>query len=162
MTTEARPVPSRLDPDAVPRRDVLGMAALLTTASALLFVLAGILRLPKAAVLPVATRRFNVLLPESLAPGETFEPAGRSVAIARDAAGGVYAISKVCPHLGCIVQATAAGFDCPCHGSRFGSDGAVLRGPAPKGLAWLRITGGPARYVVDESAEVPPGTTVTA
>ena len=30
---------------------------------------------------------------------------------------GVYAISMVCTHLGCIVKPSTAGFDCPCHAS---------------------------------------------
>jgi len=162
MTTTSTPPRSRLDPEAPPRRDFLGLASMVTTVSALLFVLAGILRLPRAAVLPVATRKFNVRLPESLAPGDTFEPAGRSVAMARDVDGGVYAISKVCPHLGCIVKPTAGGFECPCHGSQFGADGTVLVGPAPKGLPWLEVTGDAGSYLVDESAEVPPGTKVDA
>ena len=46
-----------------------------------------------------------------------------------------------CTHAGCVLSVGAAGsatsdnasgdtIDCPCHGSRFGLDGAVLRGPA--------------------------------
>jgi cytochrome b6-f complex iron-sulfur subunit len=162
VTVTPKPGRSRLDPEVPRRRDVLGLASLWTMASALFFVVAGVLRLPKAAVMPVATRKFNVQLPESLAPGAMFEPAGRNVALARDAQGAVHAISKMCPHLGCIVKATPAGFECPCHGSRFGPDGEVLVGPAPKGLSWLQVTGESGDYVVDESAEVPPGTRTDA
>ena len=31
----------------------------------------------------------------------------------------VLALDLTCPHLGCTVKATAEGFACPCHGSRF-------------------------------------------
>ena len=52
------------------------------------------------------------------------------------------AISLVCPHLGCQVEAAAGqpGFACPCHGSRFGPSGAVERGPATEDLRQLPLT----------------------
>ncbi len=44
---------------------------------------------------------------------------------------------KVCPHLGGVVTWNDAesSWDCPLHGSRFDEDGAVLEGPATRGLA---------------------------
>jgi cytochrome b6-f complex iron-sulfur subunit len=120
------------------------------------------LRLPKAAVLSSPSKRFRATLPESLATGEPFVPPGRSVALFRDGAG-VYAISTVCTHLGCIVRPTGNGFDCPCHGSKFDTDGGVTRGPAPKALPWLAVApidGGDV--LVDEDAVVPMGTKVPA
>ena len=43
----------------------------------------------------------------------------------------------VCTHLGCVVPWSAANnkFMCPCHGSQYAPDGAVVRGPAPLPLA---------------------------
>ena len=52
---------------------------------------------------------------------------------------GFSALSLACPHLGCTVEQTAAGFACPCHGSSFTSDGTVLSGPAQTPLVPLRI-----------------------
>jgi len=164
MTTHpvAASGPSRLDPEPLPRRDFLGLAALWSAAVALLFGLFGALRLPRAAVVPMASRKFRVTVSDTLAPGEALVPAGRSVAVFRDADGAVYAISRVCTHLGCLVKSEADGFHCPCHGSRFAPDGSVIKGPAPKALAWLAVSkAGAGTIVVDESKSVQAGTKVT-
>jgi cytochrome b6-f complex iron-sulfur subunit len=49
------------------------------------------------------------------------------------------ALDLTCTHLGCTVTATAEGFACPCHGSRFSTAGDVLRGPAPRALRRLQL-----------------------
>jgi nitrite reductase/ring-hydroxylating ferredoxin subunit len=152
---------SRLEPEPIPRRDVLGLAALWSAAGALLFSLFGMMRLPKAAVLASPSKKFRVTLPEGLPPGEAFVPAGRTVSVFRDESG-VHAISLICTHLGCIVKPTAEGFDCPCHGSRFDHEGGVVRGPAPKPLSWLKVTASGGQWIVDAGATVPPGTKVNA
>jgi Rieske Fe-S protein len=51
----------------------------------------------------------------------------------------VLALDLTCTHLGCTVRATEQGFSCPCHGSRFGRKGEVLRGPAPRPLGRLSV-----------------------
>ncbi len=159
MTTQAGAKRSRLEPEPMPRRDWLGLSALWTMAGSFLFAAIGMLRLPKAAVLPSPSRKFRVALPETLAPGEPFVPPGRSVALFRDPEG-VYAISTVCTHLGCIVKPAAEGFECPCHGSRFAPDGGVRKGPAPKPLPWLKVSVSGGLVTVDEGSTVPHGTKV--
>ena len=52
---------------------------------------------------------------------------------------GYSALSLACPHLGCTVAETSGELVCPCHGSRFDADGAVLRGPARQALRTLRV-----------------------
>ena len=52
---------------------------------------------------------------------------------------GFSALSLVCTHLGCTVEANAGGFACPCHASRFDADGEVTHGPADKSLHSLRM-----------------------
>jgi hypothetical protein len=79
----------------MPRRDFLGLSSIFTAGAALLFATVGMLRLPKAAVLPVPARKFKVTLPETLAPGVAFQPPGRNVAVVRDG-DGVFAVSLVC------------------------------------------------------------------
>ncbi len=66
------------------------------------------------------------------------------------------AISTVCTHLGCTVRATDVGFDCPCHGSTYDQQGINMGGPAPKPLAWYRISLTPeGELEVDKSDIVP-------
>jgi Rieske Fe-S protein len=161
MTTTPAPVRSRLEPEPIARRDFLGLSALGTAIVAMILALFGAARLPRAAVVRAPSRKFKVTLPETLAPGEAFVPAGRSVALYREADGGVYAISRVCTHLGCLVNADAGGFQCPCHGSLFGPDGSVRKGPAPQALPWLEVARVAAdTYQVDEGKTVPAGTKV--
>lgn len=62
---------------------------------------------------------------------------GHRLAVYRDDAGQLHAVSALCTHFGCQVafNASERTWDCPCHGSRFDVDGAVLDGPANKRLA---------------------------
>jgi cytochrome b6-f complex iron-sulfur subunit len=52
------------------------------------------------------------------------------------------AVSAICPHLGCTVNFIPGKlpFVCPCHGSHFNSNGAVVSGPSPRGLTWYAVT----------------------
>jgi cytochrome b6-f complex iron-sulfur subunit len=65
---------------------------------------------------------------------------------------GIQAMSAICTHLGCILEATPDGFECPCHGSCYNTRGEVLAGPAPRNLSWYRI-----RMASDGRLEVDPG-----
>jgi menaquinol-cytochrome c reductase iron-sulfur subunit len=84
-----------------------------------------------------------------------------------------HAISATCTHLGCTVRAEALSapetvtgdgatmklthrFNCPCHGSRYRGDGTNVAGPAPKPLAWYRlsIATDDGQLVVDLADEV--------
>lgn len=58
-------------------------------------------------------------------------------AVHREPDGRVHVCSAVCPHLGGLVRwnPTEQTWDCPCHGSRFTIDGAVINGPANAPLA---------------------------
>jgi glycine/D-amino acid oxidase-like deaminating enzyme/nitrite reductase/ring-hydroxylating ferredoxin subunit len=60
----------------------------------------------------------------------------RKVAVYKGEDGSMHECSAVCPHLGCIVHWNEGEktWDCPCHGSRFDAFGAVLNGPANRGL----------------------------
>ena len=75
---------------------------------------------------------------EQLKPGEgTIARVGvKQYAVYRDDEGQLHALSARCTHLGCIVGWNNAdrAWECPCHGSRFATDGSVVQGPANKPL----------------------------
>jgi Rieske Fe-S protein len=75
------------------------------------------------------------------------------IAVYRDTDGSLQECSAVCTHLGCIVQWNSGekSWDCPCHGSRFATDGAILNGPAHEPLAKAKPHDGPpAEPVLDQ------------
>lgn len=73
--------------------------------------------------------------------GQVMKIDGRNVAAWRDDAGVVHVVSAACTHMGCLVgwNGNDRTWDCPCHGSRFAADGAVLHGPAVKPLAPVAV-----------------------
>ena len=73
---------------------------------------------------------------------------------------GVYALSAVCTHLGCITRflSDQGAIACPCHGSRFDLEGNVVEGPAPRPLPWLDVgLDNAGLLVVDTAITVPHG-----
>jgi nitrite reductase/ring-hydroxylating ferredoxin subunit len=78
------------------------------------------------------------LHPADLAPdeGRVLTVDGRKVAVWRDSAGALHALSPVCRHLGCIVRWNPLDhtWDCPCHGGRYAADGRRLYGPPTRDL----------------------------
>ena len=69
---------------------------------------------------------------------------------------GIKAVSAVCTHLGCILEKSSDGFECPCHGSCYNDQGQVLSGPAPRDLAWYRVLrAADGKIVVDPGSTVP-------
>jgi glycine/D-amino acid oxidase-like deaminating enzyme/nitrite reductase/ring-hydroxylating ferredoxin subunit len=59
------------------------------------------------------------------------------IAVYRDETGALHERSAFCTHLGCVVRwnSIERTWDCPCHGSRFHTDGHVVNGPAISALA---------------------------
>lgn len=74
---------------------------------------------------------------------------------------GLWAMTAVCPHQGCTVNAGTDSLPCPCHGSVFDLDGTVLNGPASKPLDNLKVViESDGTVSVDTGATVPAGTRV--
>lgn len=137
------------------RRDFLGLAAAWSAVAAVGVALLGALRLPMPSVFPESNSRAKIgPLATFLSAAMTPLPEQRLWVYRDDT--GLYAISSVCTHLGCIVQLDAAGgFHCPCHGSRFDEQGRVLAGPAPGPLKYRELTVSPdGQLVVDHQREV--------
>ncbi len=80
---------------------------------------------------------------EEVATGEgaVLAASGKKYAVHRDENGGLHVLSATCTHMGCVVAWNSAenSWDCPCHGSRFDVDGAVLHGPATVALAQAEL-----------------------
>lgn len=80
---------------------------------------------------------------DHLGPGEggLAKVDGHTVGAYRDPSGQVHAVSATCTHMGCTLQWNRAetSWDCPCHGSRFDREGAVLEGPAVRALDRIEL-----------------------
>jgi cytochrome b6-f complex iron-sulfur subunit len=126
--------------EEVPRRDLLGIAAMWTFLVTGVAMVIGLLRLPMPSLFPEKGSKFRIGAADRFPPGSVTIIDGRNVLVGHDDAG-LYAISLVCTHLGCITQREPDGsFTCPCHGSRFDIAGQVTQGPAPSGLRYLEVS----------------------
>jgi len=69
--------------------------------------------------------------------GQLIDYRGSKVAAYRDLDGTLTVRSATCTHMGCLVAWNDGDgtWDCPCHGSRFSPEGAVISGPAESPLA---------------------------
>jgi len=141
----------------VPRRDLLGLAALWSFVTTGVVMVAGALRLPMPSVFPETGSRFRIGPPERFPVGSSTRIAERNLLVVRDGEG-IRALSLVCTHLGCITQREeSGGFTCPCHGSRFDGEGRVTQGPAPSRLRWLEVSRAPSGdLLVDRERPVEP------
>jgi cytochrome b6-f complex iron-sulfur subunit len=145
---------NELERDPITRRDYLGVAGVGTATAAVAFSVIGMMKLPKPRVLPDVSSVVRLGKPTEFLPGTVaMMPAENVCVISTEA--GISAVSLVCTHLGCIVKREGDGFDCPCHGSKFGSKGEVMAGPAPRGLPWLAVSQAPdGTLLADRSKEV--------
>ena len=61
-----------------------------------------------------------------------------------------------CTHQPCAIVSAKGGFSCPCHGSQFGDDGEVTRGPAQRPLPFFKLALENAELCADFGEEVSP------
>ncbi|MBI1788970.1 MAG: ubiquinol-cytochrome c reductase iron-sulfur subunit [Acidobacteria bacterium] len=98
---------------------------------------------------------FRIGRPEDFPVNSVSADYDRKVYIVRTEVG-FFALSAVCTHLGCITrwledEQTIA---CPCHGSKFGRDGSLALGPAPRPLRRIAIRLEEGELIVDTTVEV--------
>ncbi|HET6614487.1 MAG TPA: ubiquinol-cytochrome c reductase iron-sulfur subunit [Dehalococcoidia bacterium] len=108
---------------------------------------------------PVVEGRFllvNLAADEGAAPGDD-----------RMATGGLLALYRKCPHLGCTVpwREDASYHDlhgvflCPCHGSTYTKAGVRVFGPAPRSLDTMAIEVQKSGAIVVQTGDITPGAT---
>lgn len=73
--------------------------------------------------------------------GRIMEKNGEKLAVYKDDLGSIHVCSAVCTHMKCIVNwnPSEKTWDCPCHGSRFKTNGQVIEGPAVIDLPSKRL-----------------------
>lgn len=119
---------------------VLGSVTFLSFAYAFLKYLAA---LPNRAgeAATIAVRKSDIPLNEA----KTLVLGGTPIVIINRQDKGLIALSRVCTHLGCLVEysRTRQQLVCPCHAGTFDLDGGVVSGPPPKPLKTIpfRIDG---------------------
>jgi cytochrome b6-f complex iron-sulfur subunit len=128
----------------------LGIAAAGTAVFSYEFLSPNVLYEPSAIV--------NVGKPENFAMNSVTMDVNSGIYLVR-AEEGLFALSAVCTHLGCL---TAWNQDlgiiaCPCHGSKFTRTGEKIEGPAPEPLPWLKTwVSDEGDLMVDRSTDIPP------
>jgi cytochrome b6-f complex iron-sulfur subunit len=126
------------------RREFVGACASACACVVLGLAAGGCASLVARPVTPVDGRVELALVhyPELTEPGGSIRllPEGREepVYVLAQPGGGFAALSPICTHLGCTVEIEGERLVCPCHGSTYDREGAVLQGPAERPLARYR------------------------
>lgn len=142
----------------ITRKDFLNVAAVGAVSTAMALTGIGLVKFHIPALLPDVPSLFKIGKPGDYPVGSEKIFLDKKVIIRHDSEG-LYAISLVCTHLGCVVGLDGNKFACPCHGSRYDENGKVTQGPAPKALLWLKILQSPdGKLMVDAAKQVPIGT----
>ncbi len=101
--------------------------------------------------------RFKIGKPEDYPINSVTLLPDQKVFVVHAMQGYFYAMSAICPHLGCITKwwKDLEEVRCPCHGSRFTVSGELIAGPAPRGLWHVQIElDARGELIVDSSLRV--------
>ena len=134
------------------RRAILKVGVILSG----LLSLAGIVEFLSYEEAPEVATSITLDMPESYLPGSVTPIPQIRAWLLRDE-NGFYAISGTCTHLGCTVALQDdSTLVCPCHGSMFDLQGAILAGPAELALQYVEVTRSPDnKLVVNTNVIVP-------
>ena len=120
------------------RRDFLNKFAIGTVAGAGVVTIAATI----GEILPPSTESYNLIklgrMDDFPLNDFTFIP-GKKIYIYRTRQY-MRAISAVCTHLGCTINKSEKGFQCPCHGSHFDKLGMPYSGPASRPLDRYQVS----------------------
>lgn len=155
---QAAQPPGQGETPKAPRRDFLTVVGWLSLFATVGTLLAGALRFLLPNVLFEPPRVFKIGKPEEYPLGTSTFLEARNVFVLHYLAG-FRAMTAVCTHLGCAVKKNLNSdtYQCPCHGSRFGEKGEVVRGPANAPLDWYEMRlGRDGRLIVDTERTVKP------
>jgi cytochrome b6-f complex iron-sulfur subunit len=134
------------------RRAVLKIGVILSG----LLSFAGVVEYLSYEEAPETATRITLDVPESYLPGSITPVPQVRAWLLRDESG-FYAISGLCTHLGCTVAINDdSNLVCPCHGSAFDFQGAVLNGPAELSLHHVEITYSPDNKLVVNTQVIVP------
>jgi cytochrome b6-f complex iron-sulfur subunit len=123
---------------SISRRDFLKLTLDSLLAFGGLLGLGGLIRFLSYKTEPPQPTEFDLGLAENYLPdSKTALPEVPAILIHGN--NGFTALSLVCTHLGCTVEVQSNEFACPCHGSRFNSNGYPIKGPATASLKTLRV-----------------------
>jgi len=149
---------SKPDQTNVTRRGFISWIAAVFMGIASLFTfLLTVLRMPFPSLLPGKSGRFKIGIKDEFPAGTIKYFENDQVNVFSDKQG-IYAISAVCTHLGCIVKREGNEFVCPCHGSRYGIHGTIIQGAATRDLPWYKISMLPSGQLeVDKNNPIKPG-----
>ena len=128
----------RMVPRPLSRRKLLAFTWQGLLAASGLLVTGGLLRFLGYQSGPARKTKFELGLAEDYALGSV-TPIVEVQAVLLSTPDEFVALSAICPHLGCQVEPSPAGFVCPCHASRFDAAGVLLGGPAQQALSKLRL-----------------------
>jgi cytochrome b6-f complex iron-sulfur subunit len=104
---------------------------------------------PRPGATPAETVTIVVADFPGLATPGTLVKVSTAFAAKRTGADAFEAFSMVCTHEGCLTQIrNGERFECPCHLSRFASDGSVINGPAERPLLELATSYNPTTDVL--------------
>jgi Rieske Fe-S protein len=137
--TKAKPETNQPGALLLSRREVLVVLGSLS----LMTVLASAVRASLRFLTPPVSQIHPPLIiagpPADFPLGELTPLSNGPVFIGRDA-GGLFALSAICTHLGCTITRNNRELVCPCHGSRFAANGTNQVSPASRPLPYLALT----------------------
>jgi cytochrome b6-f complex iron-sulfur subunit len=140
MPEEAKPTPLPDSPEEMSRRRFFVKLGVGSVAVATLGTAAFSYEYLSPNVLYEPSPIVDVGKPDIYPPDSVTMDPQAAIYIVRTAQG-FFTLSAICTHLGCLTQykPDLGIIACPCHGSKFTTEGVKIAGPAPRPLPWFHM-----------------------